>query len=157
MIGAHEFLALSASLHHIAKQIMVPTDLPNLGMHYNRAVEPGHFVRGRRAIGRFELVVGGDQVLPPGIFDVTLEFDTQRAVLPEAIDAAVDFTRLKQKASPFAERDEFFHFHERYRLKKGLKMPAKRAKKRENKGGFCQRTTLGLFRVSSRISRVASF
>ena len=36
-----------------------------------------------------------DHVVPPGVLDVLLEFDAERAVVPEAVDAAVDFARRK--------------------------------------------------------------
>ena len=68
------------------------------------AVEADHFV-GRRRPGRLhQLVVAGDHVAPPGLFDVPLQLDAQRAVVPEAVQAAVDFARLKQKPPPPAQR-----------------------------------------------------
>ena len=56
--------------------------------------------------------MAGDHVAPPGFLDVPLQLDAQRAVVPEAVEAAVDFARLKEKAAPFAQRDQFFHVHD---------------------------------------------
>ena len=89
---------------------------PHLRVHDDRAVEAGHFIGGGCTGGDGQFVVPGDHVLPPGVLDIPLEFDAQRPVIPEAVQAAVDFARLKQESSPFAERDEFFHFHECNRL-----------------------------------------
>ena len=60
-----------------------------------------------------ELVVAGDHVPPPGLLDVPLQLDAQRTVVPKAVEAAVDFARLKQKSPPFAQRNQFFHVHDK--------------------------------------------
>ena len=41
-----------------------------------------------------------DHVLPPGFLEVALQFGAQRAIVPEAINAAVQFGRLKDKPAP---------------------------------------------------------
>ena len=95
-------------------------------MHDDRAIEADHFI-GRGGAGqRGQVVVAGDHVAPPGFLDVALELDAERAVIPEAVEAAVDFARLKQEASPLAQRDEFVHFHAEYLLE--LAMPPLRVR-----------------------------
>jgi len=61
----------------------------------------GLAVRARRGVA--------DHVLPPGVLDVFLEFDAERAVVPEAVDAAVDLARLEDEPAPTAQGDELFH------------------------------------------------
>src|SRR4051812_297268 len=80
-------------------------------MHDDRAIEPDHFVGFRRAGGRGNIVVAADHVAPPCFFDVAFQLNAERAVVPKSIQAAVDFARLKNEASPFAQRDEFVHIH----------------------------------------------
>jgi hypothetical protein len=54
---------------------------------------------------------GLHHVAPPRFFDVALQFDAQRAVVPEAVDAAVNLARLKQETASFAQRNQLFHLH----------------------------------------------
>ena len=48
---------------------------------------------------------------PPSVFDIAFEQHAERTVVPEAIESAVDFGRLEQKASAFAQGNEIFHLH----------------------------------------------
>ena len=64
---------------------------------------------------------------PPAGFNISLHFNPERAVIPEAINAAVDFGRLKNKTAPFAETYERIHryfiivrFHKPPRMPKRL-------------------------------------
>src|SRR5207302_978292 len=41
--------------------------------------------------------------------DVAFQFRSQRAVIPETVDPAVDFRGLENKAAPLAEGDNLFH------------------------------------------------
>ena len=50
-------------------------------------------------------------VLPPRILDVPLEFDTERPVVPKAVQPTVDLARLEQESSSLAQRHQFFHLH----------------------------------------------
>src|SRR4029079_8097347 len=106
------FAAFGTAIDHfVDEQIVMPRTFPNLWVHDNRAFDADHFVRFRGAGGRDQVVVPGDHVAPPGFFDVALELHTQRPVVPKPVEAAVDFARLKNKAPPFAQRDEFVHVH----------------------------------------------
>src|SRR5204863_3913043 len=49
------------------------------------------------------------EAAPPVVFDVAFELGAERAVVPEAIDAAVDFGGLKDEPAPFAEGNNLFH------------------------------------------------
>ena len=44
-------------------------------------------------------------VVPPRFFDVPFKENAERTVVPEAVESAVDFGRLEQKASAFAQGD----------------------------------------------------
>src|SRR5581483_7571617 len=50
-------------------------------------------------------------VVPPGLLDVPLQLDAERSVIPETVDAAVDFTRLEDEATPPTQRHQLFHIH----------------------------------------------
>src|ERR1019366_1842292 len=47
--------------------------------------------------------------VPPKLLDVALEFRAERAIIPEAVEAAVNLGRLKHKPAPLAQRHDFFH------------------------------------------------
>ena len=50
-----------------------------------------------------------DKAFPPGAFDVVFQLNTQRTVVPCVGKTAVDFGACKDKASAFAQRNDFFH------------------------------------------------
>src|SRR5437016_13719005 len=85
----------------------MPTRFPDARIHDDRTVDPRHLdllpIRSGRRIH--------DHILPPGVLDVLLEQNTQRPVIPEAIDPTVDLARLKDKSLPPAQRHELFHVH----------------------------------------------
>ena len=70
---------------------------PDFGMHDDAGVEAGDVVA----------LLG--HAAPPVLFDVTLEFRAEWAVVPKAVDAAVDLRRLENKSPAFAERHDLFH------------------------------------------------
>ena len=114
LIVAIPLLRLPAIDHVVVEQVVVARALPDLRVHDDRAVEAGHFV-GRRGAGRdLQLVVGGDHVAPPGLADVPLQLHAQRAVVPKALQAAVDFARLKEKSPPLAQGHQLIHFHDNH-------------------------------------------
>ena len=93
------------------KQVVMAGAFPDLGVHDDRAVEARHFV-GRGGPGRLDLLVmSEDHVAPPGLADIAFQFDAEGTVVPESLNAAVDFARLKQETSPFAQRNQFVHVH----------------------------------------------
>ncbi len=79
---------------------------PDFGVHDDGGVEADHVeeVSVGAGAGAF------DDVLPPGFLEVSFEIDAEGAVVPEAVDAAVDFGGGEDEAFAFAEGDDFFHF-----------------------------------------------
>ena len=78
--------------------------LPNLGMHDDRGVDADAILA----------LLG--HAAPPVVLDVALEFRAQWAVVPEAVQAAVDFGGLKDEAAPLAQRHDLFHEFVGFRL-----------------------------------------
>src|SRR5947208_3530850 len=81
----------------------MPARLPDLRVHDDRAIEADH------------VVARADVVDPPGVLDVPLELDAERAVVPEAVDPAVNLARPEDEPAPLAKRDELLHVHGRHR------------------------------------------
>src|SRR5262249_20103138 len=50
-------------------------------------------------------------VVPPGLLDIALEFDAERAIVPESVDPPVDLARLKDESASPAKRDQLVHIH----------------------------------------------
>src|SRR5215510_11562658 len=90
----------------------VPARLPHLRMHQNRGVETDH--------------VGPETniVPPPDPFDVVLQLDPERSIVPARSCSAIDLTRLEDEAASLAERNDHIHVHE---LIPPLSCPATRA------------------------------
>ena len=103
---------LAAIDHVVVEEIVMARALPDLRVHDDRAVDTGHFERRRVPGGAIELVVGGDVVVPPGLANVPLQFDPQRAIIPKALQPAVDLAGLKEKSPSPAQGDQLFHFHD---------------------------------------------
>ena len=112
-IAALRFLAVD---HEIVEKIVMSGAFPNLRMHNNRAIEPGHFKRTGRAGKLYHLVMPDDHIVPPRVFHIALKQNAKGPVVPKTVQTAVNFARLKQKAASFAKRDQFFHPHRFYSL-----------------------------------------
>src|SRR6266852_4724315 len=97
-------LTRAAVYHEICEPPDVPARLPHLRIHNDRAIHPHHLnflpLRPRRRIAH--------HVLPPRVLDVLLQLDAERAVVPEAVDAAIDFARLKDEPAAATKGDELF-------------------------------------------------
>ena len=78
-------------------------------MHDDRAVEPGHLVGAGGAGSGGQLVVAAHHVVPPGVFEIPLELNAERSVIPKAIKAAVDFAGLKNEPTSLGERNNAVH------------------------------------------------
>ena len=109
MVVAVAPLRLAAVDHPVVKEVEVARDLPDLRVHDDRAVEARHLVGRGSALDRREFVVAGDHVTPPAVLEIPLEGDTEGAVVPEAVQAAVDLTRLKDEAAPLRQRHDPVH------------------------------------------------
>ena len=93
------------------KEVVVSAALPDLRMHDDGAVESCHFVGAGRTAGNDEFIMGHDPIVPPCVFDIALAQYAEWTVVPESVESAVDFGRLKQKASAFAQGNELLHLH----------------------------------------------
>ena len=61
-----------------------------------------------------------DVVAPPGVLDVPLQLDAERAVVPEAVEAAVDLARREDEPPALAERDQLVHVHRVVTFPRGM-------------------------------------
>src|SRR5688572_28043854 len=91
LIGAKPFLGQQTIAHRIAEGIDMPRRLPNLRVHDDRRLEAG------------DIFASAGHRVPPELFDVAFEFRAERAVIPETVDATVDFRRLENESAPFAQ------------------------------------------------------
>ncbi len=97
VVGAEAHLALLAVDERVGEAGDVPRRLPDARVHQDRAVEP-HDVAARP-----------DHLTPPRFFDVALELDADRAVVPAAREPAVDLARLEDQAAALREVDDALH------------------------------------------------
>ena len=97
LVGAVAALGFAAVDHRVFKVADVAGGFPDFRVHDDGAVE---------ADDVFAALDGG---FPPAFLDVALQFDAERAVVPEAVDASVDFRGLENKAAALAERGEGIH------------------------------------------------
>jgi hypothetical protein len=75
----------------------VPASDPDLPIHEDRTVHAN------------DIVSLPHHPAPPEVLEVSLQLRSQWSVIPAAVKASVDFARLEDKASPFAEADDLFH------------------------------------------------
>ena len=83
--------------------------LPHLWVHDDRAVETGHLVRTPRARQSGQFIMTSHHVLPPAFLEVALQRHPKRTVIPEAVQTAINLTRLKNKSASLGERDDLVH------------------------------------------------
>src|SRR5262245_3850333 len=88
LVGAETSFARFAIDHRIAERRDVAARLPDFRRHDDGRFEAGDVV----ALTRHRV--------PPEFLHVALEFRAQRAVVPKAVDAAVDFRRLVNESPP---------------------------------------------------------
>src|ERR1044071_4086358 len=72
--------------------------LPDGAMHQDRGVEAD------------DIFARGDVVMPPGVLDISQKLHAERAVVPGAVEAAVDFGSWIDEPAALAEGNEFFHY-----------------------------------------------
>ena len=70
---------------------------------------PGRRVMDDRGVEADNIVATVDKVLPPGLFDIILQLDAERAVVEEAVEAAVDIGGGEDEPAAFAQVDDGFH------------------------------------------------
>ena len=84
-------LALAAVDHQVVEQVVMPGGLPNARVHDDRRLDAGHLERPRRTLRLNPLIVRGDHVRPPGVFDVALQLNAKRTVIPQTVETTVNF------------------------------------------------------------------
>ena len=97
LVGAVALAAVLAVDHGVGEAVGMAGSLPDGGMHDDGRVEAD------------DVFAGAYHGLPPGVLDVALEFGAEGAVVPEAVDAAVEFGGLEDEAAPLAEGCKDFH------------------------------------------------
>ena len=108
-IGAKAVLRFPAVHHGIAEAAHVTAGFPDPGIHEYRAIQ-SHHVEGRGgAIGRRRIVVPAHHVFPPGVLDVSLQFHAKRAVIPTAVEPAINLAGRKYESAPLGERHQLVH------------------------------------------------
>ena len=96
LVGAVALLAVLAVDHGVGEAAEVAGGLPDARVHDDRGVEAD------------DVLTAVDGEAPPGVADVALELGAHRAVVPEAVDAAVDFGAGEDEAAALAQRDDGF-------------------------------------------------
>src|SRR5690606_18329063 len=91
LVGPHALLAGAAVDQRVAEVLDVARSLPGARMGDDRRVEP------------LDVLALAHHAPPPQRLQVVLELDAERAVVPEAVDAAVDLARLPDEAAPRAQ------------------------------------------------------
>ena len=100
VVGAEALLGQQAVRHRVAEGIDMAGSLPDGRMHDDGRIDAD------------DVFTFAGHGVPPGGAQVALELRTQRAVVPEAADAAVDFAALIDEAAALAEGDDFLHERE---------------------------------------------
>src|SRR5205823_4578628 len=101
--SSKQFLATfgRATHHRVLKTTHMSARFPDLGIHDDRAIHADHadFL----AIGSRRRVA--DHVLPPDFLDVALQFNPERTVVPESVDAAINLAGLEDESPAAAQCD----------------------------------------------------
>ena len=96
LVGAPPALALAAVHQGVDEGLLMARVLPGQRIHQDGAVEPLH------------VIPFIDVAPPPGVHDVVLQLDAHRAVIVQALQAAVDFRARVDDSAALAEGDELF-------------------------------------------------
>ena len=97
MIGSKTAAALGAIDHRIGKRLQVAGRFPNSGIHQDGTIHPD------------DVRAGHHRIAPPQVFDVSLQLDAERAVIPTAVESAVYFARLEDKRATPTEGNHGIH------------------------------------------------
>ena len=97
LIRAVALFAYLAVHQRIGKAGDVAGGFPDLGVHDDRSLDADDIVAAAHHVG------------PPAVADVFLQLGTERAVVKEAVEAAVNLGGLEDKPAALGERDEVFH------------------------------------------------
>ena len=83
--------ALAAGDQGVAEAAHVSGGFPDTGVHDNGSVQADH------------IFAAANHVLPPGVLHVALQFNAERAVIPEPVDTAIDLRPLEDEPTPLAQ------------------------------------------------------
>ena len=99
------FLGFPAIDHWIAKSADMAGGDPDLRVLNDGRIDADDLHRAAvRADGGRD-----DHILPPAVAQVVFQLDSQRAVIPESVDSAIDFRGCEDKTATFAEGNNVFH------------------------------------------------
>ncbi len=104
VIGAEALLRHETVAHRIAEGIHMPRGLPDGRVHDDCGIEADDV-----------FAVAGHGA-PPRVAQVALQFRAEGAVVPEAVDAPVDFGALENETASFRERNDLFHLRDFFGL-----------------------------------------
>ena len=99
LVGAQACVGKQAIAHRIAEAADVAGGLQHLFHGQDRTVHAEDVITFLHGLA------------PPVVLEVAFQFGSERAVVPAAVEASVKFSRLENKASAFAEGDDFLHPH----------------------------------------------
>ncbi len=97
LVRAVALLAHLAVHQRVGEAGDVAGRLPDLRVHDDRGLKPD------------DVVAAAHHVVPPAVADVLLQLGPERAVVEEAVEAAVDFGGLENEAAALGERDNVVH------------------------------------------------
>ena len=97
VISADAFVGKGTFAHEVGEGFDVAAGFPDGGVHEDAGVEAE------------DVLAFAGHGFPPGFAEVALQFGAERAVVPDAAAAAVDFAALVDEAAAFAEGDDFLH------------------------------------------------
>ena len=97
LICAVAGIARFAVHHRIAESFLVPRGFPDRPVHDDRAIHPFHVI----ALAHI--------APPPEIFEIFLQLHAKWTVVPEAVQATVDFGGLENEPPSLAQAHNFFH------------------------------------------------
>src|SRR5581483_6556524 len=97
LIGPEATLAIEAFHHRVFEVLQMARGLPDARAAENAGVEADDV--GARV----------DEVAPPCLLDVVPQLDAERAVVPHAVEAAVDLAAGEDEAAALAERHKLLH------------------------------------------------
>jgi len=102
-------LAASTVYHGLDEGFFVATGSPNGWMHDDRTIQP------------YNILLLMNDTLPPEVFKITFQFDSQWPIIPKTVETSVDFRGWKDKSPTSTKANYLLHTEgTRHSDKKGL-------------------------------------
>ena len=105
MIRAISRLALATIDHRIIESANVARCFPDFWIHDDRAVDADDVNGFAVWSGR----IAAHNIFPPCVLEIALQLGAEGTVIPEAVDAAINFGTLKDESAAATESDNFIH------------------------------------------------